>query len=372
MAAQVQDRGDPLQRLAAGSQDRDPASGYCLVYATAVRQRGVEPAGERDRGRVGDRVLHRGHGSDPAAGQRRCRPGEQVADASSSAGAGVQHNQAGHRPGLAQQVSEPAGVHQVRPPVLAGQRQHALIAVRVKVTMPDKVQHVPRPGQQHLVQPRPGRRRPGYLGQAQLHRARKRALQLLTLPGSIQRRQAAWGRDHAQDLQRRVHLERRRDGGDRHMADQLMVTAYVPPSPRIVHGLPGSPASSGASIRSTIRSSSSRSAATAALARYRPATSPAPSSAANRVCPASRTSAQPGSGFAVRTPLRPAASAGSAAVLPTVRLPRGPYPQPLRLPGSALPRPGVSPALDRSRSPPRRRSRQPRPCILARCMISDP
>jgi len=42
-----------------------------------------------------------------------------------------------------------------------------------------------------------------------------------------------------------------------------------------------SPASFGASIRRTIRNSSPRSSASAALARYRPATSPVPSSAAN-------------------------------------------------------------------------------------------
>ncbi len=50
-----------LTRLAAGSQDPDPAGRYCLVHAPPAGQRGVEPAGERDRRGVGNGVLHGGH-----------------------------------------------------------------------------------------------------------------------------------------------------------------------------------------------------------------------------------------------------------------------------------------------------------------------
>jgi len=51
----------------------------------------------------------------------------------------------------------------------------------------------------------------------------------------------------------------------------------------------GSPASAGSSMRSTTRSPSPARAAIAALARYRPATSPVPSSPANSAWPTSRT-----------------------------------------------------------------------------------
>ena len=157
--AEVQHGGDPFQGAVAEPEDRDPAAGDGIIDAAAAGDRGVEAAGERDRGGVGDLVLHRGHGADPAPDQGRGGAGEQVTDPGRGAGAGVQHHQAGHRAGLAQQVDQPVRGHQVGAPVLAGQRQHALVPAGVEVAVPDEVQHVPLPVQQQVLQVRPGRAR---------------------------------------------------------------------------------------------------------------------------------------------------------------------------------------------------------------------
>ena len=77
LAAQVQHRGDPLQ-AARGPEDGDPSAARSLVHAPAVGYRGVEAAGERDRGGVADGELHCRHGADPAARQGGGRAGEQV------------------------------------------------------------------------------------------------------------------------------------------------------------------------------------------------------------------------------------------------------------------------------------------------------
>ena len=73
------------------------------------------------------------------------------------------------------------------------------------------------------------------------------------------------------------------------MTDQLVLRHTYAPAAWSNIASHGRLASAGVSIRSTTRSPSPRSAATAAAARYRPATSPVPSSPANSACPASRT-----------------------------------------------------------------------------------
>jgi hypothetical protein len=64
-----------------------------------------------------------------------------------------------------------------------------------------------------------------------------------------------------------------------------MLTAHISLSPGVIHGPPRQPGKLWPIDRRTIRGSSPGSAATAALARYRPATSPAPSKAANSSLP---------------------------------------------------------------------------------------
>ena len=240
--AEVQHGGDPFQGPVAEPEDRDPAAGDGVIDAAAAGDRGVEAAGERHRGGVGDLVLHRGHGADPAPDQRRGGAGEQVTDPGRGAGAGIQHHQAGHRAGLAQQVDQPVRRDQVGAPVLAGQGQHALVAAGVEVPVPDEVQHVPLPVQQQVLQVRPGRaRRPVQLGQALAGGPGQRAGQLVLFLVHVQGGQPAGGGDHAQDPQRRPDPQRRRHRGDRDVADQLVLPAHVRPGGLVVHRLPRQP-----------------------------------------------------------------------------------------------------------------------------------
>ena len=69
MASEIEDGGDPFQGPVAEAEDGDPAAGDRVVDTPATGYRGVEAPGERAGGEVGDRVLHRGHGGDPAADQ---------------------------------------------------------------------------------------------------------------------------------------------------------------------------------------------------------------------------------------------------------------------------------------------------------------
>ena len=242
MPAQVQHGGDPFQGAVAGPQDRDPAAGDGIIDAAAAGDRGVKAAGERHRGRVRDLVLHRGHRADTPPDQGRRSAGEQVTRPGGGAGAGVQHHQARHRAGLAQQVDQPVRGDQVGAPVLAGQRQHALVPDRVEVAMPDEVQHVPLPVQQQVLQVRPGRAwRPAQLGQAQAGRPGQRPGQLLLLLLHVQRGQPAGGGDHAQDPQRRPDPQRRRHRGDRDVPDQLVLPAHIHPGGMVIHRLPRQP-----------------------------------------------------------------------------------------------------------------------------------
>ena len=242
MPVEVQHGGDPFQGPVAEPEDRDPAAGDGIIDAAAAGQRGVEAAGERDRGGIGDLVLHRGHGADPAADQGGGGAGEQVTHARRGAGAGVQHHQARHRAGLPQQVDQPVRGHQIRPPVLAHQGQHPLVPVGVEVAVPDEVQHMPLPVQQHVLQVRPGRTRcPVHLGQALARQAGQRPGQLVLLLLHIQGGQPARGGDHAQDPQRRMDPQRRQHRGDRDVADQLVLPAYVRPGGLVVHRLPRQP-----------------------------------------------------------------------------------------------------------------------------------
>ena len=170
--AEVQHGSDPLQGPVTQPEDGHAAAGDRIVDAAAAGNRGVEAAGKRHRGRVGDLVLHRGNSTDPAPDQRRGGAGEQVIDCGRGAGAGVQHHQAGHRPGLAQQVDQPVRRDQVGAPVPALQGQHALVLAGVEVAVPDEVQHVPLPVQQQILQVGPGcAGRPVQLGQALVDRA---------------------------------------------------------------------------------------------------------------------------------------------------------------------------------------------------------
>ena len=111
VSAEVEHGGDPLQGPVAEPEDGDPAAGDGVVDAAAAGNRGVETAGERHRRRVGDLVLHRGHGADTSPDQCRGGTGEQVTGPGRGAGAGVQHHQAGHRAGLAEQVDQPVRRH---------------------------------------------------------------------------------------------------------------------------------------------------------------------------------------------------------------------------------------------------------------------
>ena len=179
---------------------------------------------------------------------------------------------------------------QVGAPVLALQGQHALLPAGVEVAVPDEVQHVPLPVQQQALEVRPRRtRRPVQLCQALTGGPGQRAGQLALFLLHVQGGQPAGGGNHAQDPQRRPDPQRSRHRGDRDVADQLVPPADDAPAPWSYIASHGSPASAGVSMRSTTRSPSPRSAATAAAARYRPATSPVPSSPANSTCPASRT-----------------------------------------------------------------------------------
>ena len=242
MPAEVQHGGDPFQGPVADPEDRDPAAGDGVIDTAAAGDRGVEAAGERDRRGVGDLVLHRGHRADPAPDQGRGGAGEQVTGPGRGAGAGVQHHQAGHRAGLAQQVDQPVRGDQVGAPVLADQGQHALVPAGVEVAVPDEVQHMPLPVQQQVLQVRPGRAgRPVQLGQALAGRPGQRAGQLVLFLLHVQGRQAARGGNHAQDPQRRPDLQRRRHRGDRDVADQLVLPTHVRPRSLVIHRLPRQP-----------------------------------------------------------------------------------------------------------------------------------
>ena len=315
--AEVQHGGDPFQGAVAEPEDRDPAAGDGVIDAAAAGDRGVEAAGERDRGGVGDLVLHRGDGADPAADQGRGGAGEQVTGPGRGAGAGVQHHQAGHRAGLAQQVGQPVRRDQVRAPVLAGQGQHALVPAGVEVAVPDEVQHVPLPVQQQVLQVRPGRaRRPVHLGQALAGGPGQRAGQLVLFLVHVQGGQPAGGGDHAQDPQRRPDPQRRRHRGDRDVADQLVLPAHVRPGGLVVHRLPRQPRQ---------RRGHRCAAPPAAPPRARPppprrpgtARPPHRSPAARRTAPrrphapAARSPAAPG-GWAPPRPAPPAAAARAA------------------------------------------------------------
>ena len=242
MPAEVQHRGDPFQGPVAEPEDGDPTAGDSIIDAAAAGDRGVEAAGKCHRRGVGDLVLHRSYGADPAPDQGRGGAGEQVTGPGRGAGAGVQHHQAGHRPGLAQQVDQPMRRDQVGAPVLAGQGQHALVLAGVEVAVPDEVQHVPLPVQQQVLQVRPGRtRRPVQLGQALTDGPGQRAGQLVLFLLHVQRRQPAGGGDHAQDPQRRPDLQRCRHRGDRDVADQLVLPTHVRPRSLVIHRLPWQP-----------------------------------------------------------------------------------------------------------------------------------
>jgi hypothetical protein len=71
---------------------------------------------------VGDLVLHRRHRADPAAHQGGRGTREQVTYASNGTRTRVEHDQAGHRPGLTEQIDKPAGFHQIGAAILANQR----------------------------------------------------------------------------------------------------------------------------------------------------------------------------------------------------------------------------------------------------------
>jgi len=128
--------------------------------------RGVKTSGECHRRDIRDLILHRGHSADPAPDQGRGGAGKQVTYARRATGAGVQNDQARHRPSLPQQVDQPVRRHQVSAPVRAHQRQHALVLGVIKVSVSDEVQHVPLAIEQHVLQVGPGRARsPVHLGQ---------------------------------------------------------------------------------------------------------------------------------------------------------------------------------------------------------------
>jgi hypothetical protein len=156
--------------------------------------------------------------------------------------------------------------------------------------MPDGMQHVPLPVQQQVLQIRPGRAAsPVELGQALADGPGQRAGQLVLFLLHIQGRQAAGG-----ETTPRIRSGGRTRSGAGTDATGMWRTSwscrhtYVPVAWSYIASH-GNPASAGVSMRSTTRNPSPRSAATAAVARYRPATSPVPSSPANSTCPAFRT-----------------------------------------------------------------------------------
>ena len=109
LTAEVQHGRDPLERSATEAEDADAPAAHRLVDAAPVRERLVEPSGERDRGIVADRVLHRGDRVDAAVRERRRRAGEEVDGAGCPGLARVQHDQSRRRLGLVEEVGEPRG-----------------------------------------------------------------------------------------------------------------------------------------------------------------------------------------------------------------------------------------------------------------------
>ena len=111
-ALHVQHGRDPFQGATAPRIATRPLPR--LHRQAGRRDGGVETVRELDRGAIGDAELHGRHRTDTALDQRGGRAREQITDPCLTGRAGVQHDQAGSRLGLAQKI--PAGPPRPGPP----------------------------------------------------------------------------------------------------------------------------------------------------------------------------------------------------------------------------------------------------------------
>ena len=141
VAAEVQDRGEPFEALAAGAGWATRPDETASSMPRACARAELEAAREGDRRVVTDRVLHGGDGGHAAAREGCGGAGERVAGACRAALAGVQTTSRGM--GLAWRSGQAKRLDSTRSAVPSSAVSAAvLIAIRVEVAVADEVDHV--------------------------------------------------------------------------------------------------------------------------------------------------------------------------------------------------------------------------------------
>ena len=166
-------------------------------------------------------------------------PEKQVGRSTRARLARVQHDQAGRRLGLVEQVREARGGDEVGTSVAPDEREHALVGVDVVGAVTDEVQHVPLLLEEAAVQALPRHLlEPVQFDPARLDLRLQRGLQSFPLAVDVERGQAARRRDHGEDSQGRGDREGR--GGVRrgHVPHQRFLAAQVRLRLGVVERLP--------------------------------------------------------------------------------------------------------------------------------------
>ena len=232
-------RGDPLERAAAHAEDADAAAPHRLVDAAAVREGRVEAARELDRGGIADGELHGGDRADAAVGERRGGAREQVGRSARARLARVQHDQAGRRLGLVEQVREARGGDVVGAAVASDEREHALVGVHVVRAVSHEVQHVPLPLEQLAVHARPRHLvEPLQFDPPRVEVRPQGLLESFALAVDVERGQAARRGDHAEHPHRGLDGQGGRSMRSRHVTDERFLPAQVGAGLGVEEGLP--------------------------------------------------------------------------------------------------------------------------------------
>ncbi len=239
-ATQIQDRRNPLERMLARTENGCPSTADSFVDSSSGGDGSVEAAGKRQSGGVGDCELHRGDRADPVTNERRSSTGKDIMSPGLSRRARIEDHQAGTWTRLAEEDGELASPHEVPATVSANHVEDPLVPRRVESPVTNKVDHVPGPVLERILDVVPG---PSWCPLQLDPSVRQRLRQRVSEPPSflfdVQFGEIVGTGDDPEDPQRSGNTQRIDRRRNREMADERLKSADVLVPLGVKHRFPG-------------------------------------------------------------------------------------------------------------------------------------